>query len=273
MQETKSLYTKEDMQPVVDFMTKYLDLIPQEGMREALKKIVDNFDVALKAAADNEEKHAFLFALYVNNASAMATRLFEYRALTKDAQDAFYALPSRADAEAALKPYTEATEAAKNEIMAKDRAMQERARGLQVLSGIANGDTPEEAKEKVAQYEQQQAQAMGGQRQELAIGKYWRTTSSGKRVRTAAGVRHELIKFQSSTKAKKDRAARNSARRSAIRKGIAHKGDGKDIHHSNHNPRDNRSSNLKAISSSRNRGIHEKSRKRGSKRKRTTWGK
>lgn len=96
------------------------------------------------------------------------------------------------------------------------------------------------------------------------MGKYW-VTVNGKRKRTAAGVKHEYEKFQSSPKARKDRSARNSARRSAMKKGIVHKGDGKDIHHSNHNPRDNSASNLKAISRSKNRGINEKSRKRGSK--------
>lgn len=98
------------------------------------------------------------------------------------------------------------------------------------------------------------------------MGRLWKLVN-GKRVRTAEGRKHEYETYQSSTKAKKDRAARNSARRSAIKKGIVHKGDGKDIHHANHNPRDNRTSNLKAMSSSKNRGINEKSRKRGSKRK------
>lgn len=102
------------------------------------------------------------------------------------------------------------------------------------------------------------------------MGRFWRTTSSGKRVRTAAGVRHEYEKFGSSTKAKKERAARNNARRSAIRSGRAHKGDGTDVHHSKGI---NSNKGLVVMSSHKNRGIHEKSRKRGSKRSRSNWGK
>ena len=105
------------------------------------------------------------------------------------------------------------------------------------------------------------------------MGKYWRTTSSGKRVRTKAGVHHELVKFQSSAKARAERSARTTARRAALKKGTVHKGDGKDIHHANHNPTDNSPSNLKVTSASKNRGIHEKSRKRGSKRDKSKWGK
>lgn len=101
------------------------------------------------------------------------------------------------------------------------------------------------------------------------MGKYW-VTVNGKRKRTAAGIKHEYEKFQSSKKAIKDRDARNSARRSAIKSGRAKKGDGKDVHHTN-NVRDN--SHTKVISASKNRGISEKSRKRGSRRNKRKWGK
>lgn len=99
------------------------------------------------------------------------------------------------------------------------------------------------------------------------MGKYW-ITVGGKRKRTPAGVKHEYSKFQSSPKAIHARSSRNSARRSAIKSGKVRVGDGRDIHHANHNPLDNRAGNLKAISAHKNRGIHEKSRKRGSKRSR-----
>lgn len=103
------------------------------------------------------------------------------------------------------------------------------------------------------------------------MGKLWYTTSDGKRKRTPAGVRHEYEKFQSSEKAKKDRSSRNSARRSAIRSGRAHKGDGKDVHHTTGNPRAN--SETRVISSSVNRGKREESRLKRSKRNKLKWGK
>lgn len=102
------------------------------------------------------------------------------------------------------------------------------------------------------------------------MGKFW-VTVNGKRKRTAAGVAHEYSKFQSSAKAKAERASRNSARRAALKKGRVHKGDGKDIDHKNSNPTDNRASNLRVMSASANRGKKENSRRRGSRRSR--WGK
>lgn len=98
------------------------------------------------------------------------------------------------------------------------------------------------------------------------MGKYW-VTIGGKRKRTKAGIKHEYEKFQSSAKAKSERAARNSARRAAMRKGLVHKGDGKDVDHIRGVAAGNGSSNLRVMSASANRGRRQKSRKRGSKRK------
>ena len=103
------------------------------------------------------------------------------------------------------------------------------------------------------------------------MGKLW-VTVNGKRKRTAAGVKHEYEKFQSSAKAKAERASRNSARRSALKSGRVHKGDGKDIDHKDSNPRHNASSNLRVVSRKTNRGKKENSRKRGSRRSRSSWG-
>lgn len=104
-------------------------------------------------------------------------------------------------------------------------------------------------------------------------GLYWYTDSKGRRKRTKAGVKHEYQKFQSSKSAIKDRDSRNSARRSAIKKGLVKVHDGKAVDHRNSNPRDNSSSNLRVMSKSKNAGRREDSRRKGSKRNKSTWGK
>lgn len=76
----------------------------------------------------------------------------------------------------------------------------------------------------------------------------------------------EYKKFQSSAKAKAERASRNSARRAAIRKGLVHKGDGTSIDHRDSNPLNNSPSNLRVMSRSANAGRREDSRLKGSKR-------
>lgn len=101
------------------------------------------------------------------------------------------------------------------------------------------------------------------------MGKFW-TIVNGKRKRTAAGIKHEYEKFQSSTKAKKARAARNKARRHAIAEGRAHKGDGTDVHHSNGIKTER---GARVMSARANRAKREKSRKKGSKRNVKRWGK
>jgi hypothetical protein len=60
-----------------------------------------------------------------------------------------------------------------------------------------------------------------------------------------------------------DRVKRNKARRKAEREGRVKKGDGKDVHHSN----GINSTKTRVMSASKNRGINEKSRKKGYKQK------
>ena len=65
----------------------------------------------------------------------------------------------------------------------------------------------------------------------------------------------EYKKYQSSSKQKKRRASRNTARNRMIAAGKAKRGDGKDVAHKNGNPMDNRRSNLKVIPASKNRSF------------------
>lgn len=89
---------------------------------------------------------------------------------------------------------------------------------------------------------------------------------------TLRDYEREYRRFQSSKKAKKDRASRNTARRRAEREGRVHKGDGKEVDHVDSNPRRNSPSNLRVVSRRTNRAKKENSRRRGSRRNRSSWG-
>lgn len=89
---------------------------------------------------------------------------------------------------------------------------------------------------------------------------------------TLRDYEREYKRFQSSKKAKKDRAARNKARREALREGRVHRGDGKEVHHADSNPRNNNNSNIRVVSRKFNRSRKENSRRRGSRRNKSSWG-
>ena len=89
---------------------------------------------------------------------------------------------------------------------------------------------------------------------------------------TLRDYEREYKRFQSSKKAKKDRAARNKARRQALREGRVHRGDDKEIDHKDSNPQHGSSSNLRVVSRKFNRSRKENSRRRGSRRNRSSWG-
>tara|TARA_B100001093_G_C26839867_1_gene1020041 strand:- start:93 stop:317 length:225 start_codon:yes stop_codon:yes gene_type:complete len=63
----------------------------------------------------------------------------------------------------------------------------------------------------------------------------------------------EYETYQGTPAQKKRRAMRNKARRLLIKNGRAKKGDGKDVHHKDHNPMNNSLSNLKIASVASNR--------------------
>ena len=67
--------------------------------------------------------------------------------------------------------------------------------------------------------------------------------------------RSEYHNYQGKPAQIKRRASRNAARRKMVKAGKTHKGDRKDVAHRNNNPRDNKRSNLRMQSKSRNRSF------------------
>lgn len=53
-----------------------------------------------------------------------------------------------------------------------------------------------------------------------------------------------------------NRSSRNKARRKMVKAGVVKKGDGRDIDHSDGNPRNNSRKNLRVMSKSKNRAKH-----------------
>jgi hypothetical protein len=66
----------------------------------------------------------------------------------------------------------------------------------------------------------------------------------------------EEYKYHKTAAQKKRRAGRNKARRDAMAKGKVKKGDKKDVHHKDGNPRNNKSSNTAVVSRKKNRGAY-----------------
>ena len=67
--------------------------------------------------------------------------------------------------------------------------------------------------------------------------------------------RKEYKNYQSKEKQKKNRAARNASRATMKKKGKVSKGDGKDVHHKDGNPKNRKASNLKVTSRAKNRSF------------------
>ena len=71
---------------------------------------------------------------------------------------------------------------------------------------------------------------------------------------TSRNYRKEYVDYHIQPKQKKDRAARNKARLSALKKGKVKKGSAYDVHHKDKNPRNNNSKNITVVHRKVNRG-------------------
>jgi len=71
----------------------------------------------------------------------------------------------------------------------------------------------------------------------------------------ARDYKAEYKKYQSKPDQKKKRASRNSARAKLMKGGAVRKGDGKDVHHKDGNPRNNKRSNLAVTTKKANRSF------------------
>jgi len=71
---------------------------------------------------------------------------------------------------------------------------------------------------------------------------------------TKRNYKKEYSEYHSKSEQTKNRAGRNKARRTALAAGKVKKGDTKDVHHKDGNPRNNKSSNVAVVSRKKNRG-------------------
>lgn len=65
----------------------------------------------------------------------------------------------------------------------------------------------------------------------------------------------EYANYQGKPSQIKRRSARNKARRALVAAGSARKGDGKDVHHKDGNPKNNKRSNLRSTTKRSNRSF------------------
>lgn len=79
-----------------------------------------------------------------------------------------------------------------------------------------------------------------------------------KKKRKKRNYKKEYRQYHSKPLQRKRRSQRNKARRKMVKQGRAKKGDGKDVHHRNHNTGDNSKRNIRVIKKSKNRAMNKK---------------
>lgn len=120
-------------------------------------------NLAAEALVDDDEKKVLLLVQYSTLSNKLAFLLFRKKALTKELEKQFFALPSIDDVAELYRKYETEHEAKRKEIQALIDADRAKDHKLDVFKGVLNGMTVEQAEEGLKRYEAQAAQAMGTQ--------------------------------------------------------------------------------------------------------------
>lgn len=120
-------------------------------------------NMAAEALVDDDEKKTLLLVQYSTLSNKLAFLLFRKKALTKELEEKFFALPSIDDVAGLYKKYEKEHEENRSEIQKLIDADRAKEHKLDVFKGVLNGMSVEQAEEGLKKYEAQLAQAMGTQ--------------------------------------------------------------------------------------------------------------
>lgn len=147
----------EKADKVVDFIKDNLQHVAEENNKIYFQGCVDSYANA-RELADNEEKQTYLYDAAVKWMNQMTFLLYRHEALTDDAAKAFREFDTPEETTKAVGEYKDARQDRINEIRAEQEAVMAEEKELDILKGVIAGMGVDEAKQKLAEYEEQTKQ-------------------------------------------------------------------------------------------------------------------
>ncbi|MCR5353469.1 MAG: hypothetical protein K6D98_04110, partial [Clostridiales bacterium] len=144
----------EKADKVVDFIKDNLQHVAEENNKIYFQGCIDSYANA-RELADNEEKQTYLYDAAVKWMNQMTFLLYRHEALTDDAAKAFRKFDTPEETTKAVGEYKDARQDRINEIRAEQEAVMAEEKELDILKGVIAGMGVEEAKQKLAEYEEQ----------------------------------------------------------------------------------------------------------------------
>lgn len=149
--------TIEKADKVMSYIKDNLKFVEEENNKVYFQGCVDSYANA-KELADNDEKAAYLYDAVTKWANQMTFLLFRHNNLTDNAAQAFRELDTPEITTAAVGEFKDARQKRIEEIRAEQEEVMAEEKELDILKGVIAGMGVEEAKQKLAEYEEQTKQ-------------------------------------------------------------------------------------------------------------------
>ena len=147
----------EKADKVIDFIKTNLEVVEEENNKIYFQGCVESYANA-KEIADTEEKQTYLYDAVTKWANQMSFLLFRRGTLSEEAAKTLRSFEAPEETTKAVGVFKDAREERIKEVRAEQEAIMAEDRELDILKGVIAGMGVEEAKQKLAEYEEQTKQ-------------------------------------------------------------------------------------------------------------------
>lgn len=147
----------EKADKVIDFIKANLEAVAEENNKIYFQGCIDSYANA-KEIADTEEKETYLYDAATKWANQMAFLLFRHAGLSEEAAKEFREFEAPEETTKAVGAFRDKREERINEVKALQEQIMSEDKELDILKGVIAGMGVEEARQKLAEYEEQTKQ-------------------------------------------------------------------------------------------------------------------
>ena len=149
--------TIEKADKTIDYIKNALKYVKEENNQTYFHGCIDSYANA-KEIANNEEKQAYLYDAVTKWANQISFLLFRHNELTDNMMQTFRELETPEETSKIVGEFKDARQKRIDEIRAEQEVVMAEEKELDILKGVIAGMGVEEAKQKLAEYEEQTKQ-------------------------------------------------------------------------------------------------------------------
>lgn len=136
------------------------DKLTDEDQKKYFDNVIASLNTATEMVGDSEEKAARIEDAAIKFVNQLTFILFRNGTISEGETEVFRSLPSPEETSAKVREFEAAHQAKIDEVNARQQAIMDERKELDLFLAIISGMTKEEAEQRMAQYEAQISQAV-----------------------------------------------------------------------------------------------------------------